>query len=154
MGRSDFGPVELGLLYGLLYGFWSAALVVRSRALSVMQKPFVEAARAAGGSPPWIITTHLVPHLLPYVAVQVMAGVTGALITQGFIEFHGAAETRIGLGSLVYLGLTYQAVLTTSVAWTTLMAGAISISLMAASFYLMSVGLREAIDPKLRAERG
>lgn len=152
IGRPDFGPIELGLLYGLLYGLGPAAIVVRSRALTVMQKPFMQAARVAGGGPGWIIATHLVPHLLPYAAVQMMAGVTGALITQGFIEFFGAAETRIGLGSLVYLGLTYQSFLSTAVAWTQLLAGALSISLMAASFYLVSVGLREAVDPRLQAE--
>ena len=82
-----------------------------------------------------------------------MAGVTGALITQGFVEFLGAAETRIGLGSLVYLGLSYRGLVTQGVAWSQLLAGALSISLLAASFYLMSVGLRESIDAKLMAER-
>jgi peptide/nickel transport system permease protein len=153
VGRPDFGPPELGLIYGLLFGLGASMIVVRSRALTVMAKPFVDAAQVAGGRPHWIIGTHLIPHLLPYSAVQMMAGVTGALITQGFVEFLGAAETRIGLGSLVYLGLSYRGLVTQGVAWTQLLAGALSISLLAASFYLMSVGLRESIDTKIMAER-
>lgn len=148
LARPDFGPVDMGLLYGLLFGLGPAAVVVRSRALTVMGKPFVEAARASGGGGGWIIRTHLVPHLLPYAAVQMMAGVTGAVITAGFLELLGAARTRIGLGSLVYLGLTYQGVVTSQVAWSQLLAGSLSISLLASAFYLLSVGLREAVDPK------
>ena len=56
--------------------------------------PFIEAARVAGGSPRWIIGRHLVPHLIPYLAVQVLAGVTGALIVQGFVEYN-AGGTRV-----------------------------------------------------------
>lgn len=149
VGRPDFGPVDMGLLYGVLFGLGPAAVVVRSRALTVMGKPFVEAARASGGGAGWIIRTHLVPHLLPYAAVQMMAGVTGAVITAGFLEMLGAARTRIGLGSLVYLGLTYQGVVSSQVAWSQLLAGSLSISLLASAFYLLSVGLREAIDPRL-----
>lgn len=148
LDRPDFGPVDMGLLYGFLFGLGPAAVVVRSRALAVMGKPFVEAARASGGGAGWIIRTHLVPHLLPYAAVQMMAGVTGAVITAGFLELLGAARTRIGLGSLVYLGLTYQGVVSSRVAWSQLLAGALSISLLASAFYLLSVGLREAIDPR------
>jgi hypothetical protein len=81
--RGLLGPFELGLLYGLFFGLGPAAIVVRSRSLAVMEKPFIEAARCAGGSPRWIITHHVVPEVIPHVAVVVLAGVVGALITQG-----------------------------------------------------------------------
>lgn len=146
-GRPETGPFTLGVLYGLVFGLGPAAIVVRSRALVVMGKPFIEAARAAGGGASWIMRRHLMPDLFPYVAVQVLAGVTGALITQGFIEVIGAVdETRIGMGSLVYLGLIYREALGSSVPWSTLLAGGVSISLLAASFYLMSEGIADAFD--------
>jgi peptide/nickel transport system permease protein len=147
-GRPDYGVFELGLVYGLFFGLGPAALVVRSRALSVMQKPFIEAARAAGGSSRYIITNHLAPHLLPHVATQVLVAVTGAMITEGFIELLGAAETRLGMGSLVYLALAYRTALQSTVPWSTLLTGALAISLLAAAFFLLSVGIQEAADPK------
>ncbi|HAX81340.1 MAG TPA: hypothetical protein DCY40_02080, partial [Actinobacteria bacterium] len=73
--RGLMGPLELGLLYGLFFGLGPAAIVVRSRALAVMQKPYIEAARSVGGSPRWIMVHHLVPHVMSHVAVVVLAGV-------------------------------------------------------------------------------
>lgn len=151
--RGLMGPLELGLLYGLFFGLGPAAIVVRSRALAVMQKPYIEAARSVGGSPRWIMVHHLVPHVMSHVAVVVLAGVVGALVTQGFVEFLGIQDYRIGLGNLVYSGLTYRTALGTGVPWSTVMAGALSISLLAASFYMISAGLREATDPKLGRRR-
>ena len=146
--RGLFGPIELGLLYGLFYGLGPATIVVRARALSVMEKPYIEAARSAGGGPRWIITHHVVPDVIPHVATVVLAGVVGALVTQGFIELLGIAEYRYGLGNLVYNALIYQSALATGVPWSTLMTGALSISLLASSFYLISAGLREVGDPR------
>ncbi|OFW53852.1 MAG: hypothetical protein A2V75_01695 [Actinobacteria bacterium RBG_16_70_17] len=150
--RGLLGPFELGLLYGLFFGLGPAAIVVRSRSLAVMEKPFIEAARCAGGSPRWIITHHVVPEVIPHAAVVVLAGVVGALITQGFVEFLGIAEYRYGLGTLVYNALAYGMALGTRAPWSSLLAGAMSISLLASSFYMISAGLREVGDPR-RGER-
>lgn len=146
IARPDIPVVALGIFYGLVYGLGAGAIVVRSRALVVMAKPFIEAARVAGGSPTWIISRHLVPHLLPYVAVQVLAGVTGALIVQGFVEYN-AGGTRVGLGNLVYQAITYHEALFTPPPWSALLAGGLTLSLLAATFYLMSTGLEEMLEP-------
>lgn len=146
IARPDIPVVALGIFYGLVYGLGAGAIVVRSRALVVMAKPFIEAARVAGGSPGWIISRHLIPHLLPYVAVQVLAGVAGALIVQGFIEYN-AGGTRVGLGNLVYQAITYHEALFTPPPWSTLLAGGLTISLLAATFYLMSSGIEKMLEP-------
>lgn len=146
IARPDIPILTLGVLYGLVYGLGVGAIVVRSRALVVMAKPFIEAARVAGGSPVWIMSRHLVPHLLPYVAVQVLAGVTGALIVQGFVEYN-AGGTRVGLGNLMYQAITYGQALFTPPPWSTLLAGGVTLSLLAATFYLMSIGMKEMLDP-------
>jgi len=146
--RGLLGPIQLGLLYGLFYGLGPATIVVRARALSVMEKLYIDAARLSGGGPRWIISHHVVPDVIPHVAAVVLAGVVGALVTQGFIEFLGIAEYRYGLGNLVYNALVYRTALGTGVPWSTLMAGALSISLLASSFYLISAGLREIGDPR------
>lgn len=150
LGRPDFGPVLIAAIYGVLYGLGPATTVVRSRGLTVMAKPFIEAARVAGSGPRRIIGSHLIPDLLPFAAVQMMAGVTAALIAQALVEFLSPAGGKIGLGSLVYLGLTYRGLVSLEVPWTQLLAGALSISFLAGSFYMISVGLREATDPKFK----
>lgn len=148
IARPDIPVVALGVFYGLVYGLGAGAIVVRSRALVVMGKPFIEAARVAGGSPGWIMSRHLIPHLLPYVGVQVLAGVTGALIVQGFVEYN-AGGTRIGLGNLVYQAITYHEALFTAPPWSTLLAGGLTLTLLAATFYLMSSGLEKMLEPTL-----
>jgi peptide/nickel transport system permease protein len=151
--RGLLGPFELGLLYGLFAGLGPAAIVVRSRALAIMEKPFIEAARSVGGSPRWIITHHLLPAVAPHVAVVTLGSVVGALVTQGFVEYLGIGEYRYGLGNLVYNSMSYQKVLLTGVPWSALMAGALGISLLASSFYMMSAGLRQVIDPRQARRR-
>jgi len=150
LGRPDFGPMTIALIYGVLFGLGPAATVVRSRALVVMTKPFVDAATVAGGGARRIIGAHLVPDLLPLTASQTMSGVTGALIAQALVEFLSAAGGKLGLGSLVYLGLVYRGLVTGAVPWTQLLAGALTISFLTASFYMISVGLRESSDPRVK----
>ena len=149
----DLQPPILGALYGLLFGLSTAALVLRSQALVVMAKPFMEAARTAGGSGWWIIRVHLLPHLLPMTAVQMMAAVTGAVITFGFLEFTGAGGDWFGYGSLIYSGLPLPGLVPRDYAWNALLAGGLGITLLCGAFYLISVGLREAVDPELLASR-
>jgi len=48
--RGLLGPIQLGLLYGLFYGLGPATIVVRARALSVMEKLYIDAARLSGRS--------------------------------------------------------------------------------------------------------
>jgi peptide/nickel transport system permease protein len=151
--RGLMGPLELGLLYGLLFGLGPAAIVVRSRALAIMEKPFIDAARSAGGGPRWNIGHHVVPHVIPHLAVVVLAGVVGALVTQGFVEYLGIGQYRYGLGNLVYNAFAYRFALGTGVPWSTLLAGSLSISLLASSFYMISSGLRAAADPRQSARR-
>jgi len=77
----------------------------------------------------------------------------GALVTQGFVEFLGIGEYRSGLGVLVYNALTYRMALGTDVPWAALMTGALSISLLASAFYMISAGLREVSDPRRERRR-
>lgn len=151
--RGLLSPFALGLLYGLFFGLGPAAIVVRSRALAVVEKPFIDAARSAGGSAGWIIARHVAPAVVPHAAVIVLSGVVGALVTQGFVEFLGIAEYRYGLGVLVYDALTYRMALGTGVPWSALMTGALAISLLASSFYMISAGLREISDPRREGRR-
>jgi peptide/nickel transport system permease protein len=142
-------PFWFGFAYGVLAGLGASAIVVRSYGLTVMAKPFIEAARVAGGGPWHIMKSHLFPHLLPLAAIQTMLAVTGAIIVAGFVEFMSPGGTdRVGYGSLVYAGLAYQEyIFTGGTAWWALATGGLAISLLCAAFYLLSVGLRRRVDP-------
>ena len=163
IGQPAFGMVDAGLLFGLLYGLGPAALVIRSRALSIIEKPFIDAARIAGSGSGRIIRSQMLPHLLPYAGIQMMGAGIGALTSVAFIQYLGATdESRIGLGSMIYTAIDVQPVLPTGfgsfnmgdfharIGWTSLLAAGLTITLIAAAFYLVAVGSRDAVLPRIR----
>jgi peptide/nickel transport system permease protein len=148
----DMSPAMFGLLYGVVAGLSAAAIVIRSHALTIMSKPFIEAARAAGGEGWYIIRKHLIPHLLPLAAIFMMTTATGAVIADGFVSFLGITRTHHNWGGMIFWSFAYQAVLNPTVTWNVLIPPAIAFSLFAASFYFISRGLQQVADPKLRQE--
>jgi peptide/nickel transport system permease protein len=162
VGKPAFGMIDAGLLFGLLYGLGPATLVVRSRALSVIEKPFLDAARIAGSGPGRIIRTQMLPHLLPYAGIQMMGAGIGALTSVAFIQYLGATdESRVGLGSMIYTAIDVQPVLTglgsfnmgefhARIGWTSLLAAGLAMTLIAAAIYLIAVGSRDAVIPNVR----
>jgi peptide/nickel transport system permease protein len=99
------------------------------------------------------VTRHVLPHLYPHAAVQAMIGATGAIIADAFLSFRSAVGEDVGFGQMVYDGLVWAGFLAGIAAtpWWIMLAGAGGITLLAAAFYLIGVGLREALDP--RSER-
>lgn len=152
VGRPDeqFGALQVGLAFGVVYGLGPGTAAVRAAGLGVMAKPFVEASRLSGAGGYWTISRHLLPHLVPHGAVQAMIGVTGAVVAEAFLNFRSAIGDRTGFGYLVYEGLTWREMFAgiLEIPWWTLLTGTAGITLLAAAFYLMGVGLREAFDPR------
>lgn len=143
-----FGSLETGLLYGVLAGLSTATIVLRAQALTVMGKPFVEAARVAGGGAWHLIRTHVVPHLLPLAVVQMMVAVVGVIVATAFAQYLTNPRDVLGFGTLLYSGLTFQGFLTTTVAWNVLLSAALSITGLCAGFYLVGRGIRQLGDPR------
>ena len=154
IGRSneEFGALHVGLSFGVLYGLGPATATVRAAALTVVARPFMDAARVAGGRGPWIVTRHVLPHLYPHAAVQAMIGATGAVIADAFLSFRSAVGEDVGFGQMVYDGIVWSGYLAgiADTPWWIMLAGAGGITLLAAAFYLIGVGLREALDPRSR----
>lgn len=145
----EFGALAVGVTFGVLYGLGPATATVRAAALSVMAKPFIDAARLAGAGMTRTVVRHLMPHLVPHAAVQAMIGVAGAVTAEAFLAFRSGVGANIGFGYLVFEGLTwgelFAGVLDTP--WWVMSTGAAGITLLAGAFYLIGVGLREIFDP-------
>jgi len=152
IGRSndEFGSLHVGLTFGVLYGLGPATATVRAATMQVAAHPFIEAARVSGGGGAWIITRHLLPHLYSHAAVQAMIGATGAVIADAFLSFRSAVGEDYGFGLMVYDGIVWSSLMAgiAPTPWWIMLAGAGGITLLAAAFYLLGVGLREALDPR------
>jgi peptide/nickel transport system permease protein len=148
----DLGPASLGLIYGFVTGAGATTIVMRTQGLQVVSKPFMDAARIAGGGAGHIITKHLVPAMLPLAALQMMIAASGAVVADGFISFFGVTRTINNWGTIIYDALVYANVGSVNEAgmWHMLLPAAISFSLFALGFYLVSRGLHRVAAPTIR----
>lgn len=148
------GPVALGVIYGFVIGAGPTALVLRSHALQVVSKPFMEAAHIAGGGAVHIITKHLLPAMMPLAALQMMIAVTGAVVADGFISFFGLSRTVSNWGTLIYDSFVYgQLNLSGTSIWHMLVPAALCFSFFAMGFYLVSRGLHRVASPTIREDQ-
>lgn len=152
--NDEFGAIQVGLSFGILYGLGPATATVRAAALTVVARPFMDAARVSGGGGGWIVSRHMLPHLYAHAAVQAMIGATGAVIADAFLSFRSAVGEDFGFGQMVYDGMVWSELMAgiTPIPWWIMLAGAGGITLLAASFYLVGVGLREALDPRTQGD--
>jgi peptide/nickel transport system permease protein len=149
---TEFGALQVGLSFGILYGLGPATATLRTAAESIVVRPFIDAARVAGGGDMWLVTRHVLPHLYGHAAVQAMIGATGAIIADAFLGYRSAIGEYVGFGLMVYDGIVWSELMAgvAPIPWWLMLAGAGGIMLLAAAFYLIGVGLREALDPRAR----
>jgi peptide/nickel transport system permease protein len=84
------GPSLLNLILVLGFVMWpTTARLVRGQTLATREHAFIEAARAAGGSPFWIIRRHVWPNIMRVVAAQFAVTVSFAIITSASLSFLG-----------------------------------------------------------------
>lgn len=144
-------PFEFGLIYGTIAGIGGAAIVLRSHGLKVMSASFVEASRVAGARASHIIYRHLIPHMMPLALVYTLVIVTGAIVANGFLAFFGLNPSPLNWGTMIYNAFIYSS-LNFVIPWTALTAPALTISLFAAAFYMISRGLHQVVEPRLRSD--
>lgn len=149
--REVFSPVGFGVLYGLLVGGGAVAVVMRSEAFSTMSKGFIDTARASGAGSGRIIGRHLVPSLLPLASVSILVGITGAIVADAFVAFTGFGPNRFSWGTMLSWAIAFPDLNgPVPTPWNVLIAGGLAISLLAASFYLVAIGIHSAFDTPQR----
>jgi len=148
--REVMGPVQFGLIYGLLSGVSSVAIVMRAYALTVMARPFVAASKVAGAGARHIILKDLLPHMLPLATLYMMLTVVGAVVSDAFVSFFGVSRPHENWGTMIYSAFALSNALASGVQWHVLIPPALALSLFAAAFYLVARGVHEVADPRLR----
>lgn len=98
----------------LAFTFWpQTARLVRAEAISLRERPFVEAARSLGAGNAWILTRHLLPLTLPIVAVNGSFQAGQAVIIEAGLAFLGLGDRDVvSWGAMLadaqsYLGLAW-----------------------------------------------
>lgn len=146
----EFNGFSLALVYGLLVGFGGQTIVIKSQALSIKVKPYIEAARAAGGSDWHIIFTHLIPNLMPLSFLYMMFTVTGAVFAEAALSFFGLLNIRMSWGIMINTAQAAGYLLAGPEYLHLMLPAGLAITLLCSSFYMVGRALDEVVNPRLR----
>jgi peptide/nickel transport system permease protein len=142
----------LGVLIGILSGFGGTAIVLKSQALSVKVKPFIDAARVSGGSNIHLIFRHVIPNVLPLSFLYMMFTVTEAVSLEATLSFFGLIEAPMTWGIMLNTAQTQGYLRSGLEFWWLLIPAGLAVSLLAAGFFFAGRAMDEVINPRLRAQ--
>ncbi|MCB0392257.1 MAG: ABC transporter permease [Bdellovibrionales bacterium] len=130
-----------------LVGWVTLARVVRGQVLQVKQMTYVEAARALGANPFWIVVKHVMPNILGPIIVLLTFQIPSNILFESFLSF-------IGLG--LQPPFSSWGVLASS-GWQTMRSfphliiyPSFAIFLTMLAFNFLGDGLRDALDPQMK----
>jgi peptide/nickel transport system permease protein len=142
-------PLKIGLILAFL--FWTAvARIVRGLFLSLREREFVEAAKAAGASDLRIIVRHMLPNCLGPIIVNTTLVIAAAILVEAALSFlgFGIQPPHAALGKLVAEGQGEGFEL-----WWLVTFPGLVIVLIALCVNFVGDGLRDAFDPTQRRTR-
>ena len=142
---------ELALIIGILSGFGATGVVLKSQALSVVVKPYIDAAKSAGGGHFHIILVHVVPNLLPLSFLYMMFTVTSAIFSEAVLSFLGLLDVRMSWGLMIHTTESAGYLLQVTEFWWLIFPASLSITLLCSAFYLVGRSLDEVVNPRLRS---
>jgi peptide/nickel transport system permease protein len=134
------------MIIGLLT--WTGTCrLVRGQFLSLREREFVEAARAAGVSDPRLIVRHLLPNTLAPVMVSATFGVAATILTEAGLSFLGLGvqPPTPSWGNLI--NLAQSATILQTMPWLWAPPGFL-IAVAVLSINFIGDGLRDALDPR------
>jgi len=130
-----------------LFGWTGFARITRGQVLQIRELPFIEAARAIGMSPYWIMRRHILPNAVAPILVAITITVGTAILIETGVSFLGLGvqPPTASWGKELRIGFTY---LETAPLFS--LAPGLMISLAVVAFNFVGDGLRDALDPRLR----
>ncbi|HJQ95581.1 MAG TPA: ABC transporter permease subunit [Acidimicrobiia bacterium] len=141
---------QLGLLIGILGGFGGTAIILKSQALQVTVKPFIDAARIAGGGNAHLIFRHVIPNVLPLSFLYMMFTVTDAIALEATLSFLGLLSIPMSWGIMISIARTQGYLLGNLDYWWLIVPAGLAVSLLAAAFFLVGRAMDEVVNPRLR----
>ena len=147
------GPGLLNLIFALsIIGAAGTSRVIRGATLSVMQNPYVEAARAVGAGHARILLLYVLPNIMATIIILATIGLGTVILAESALSFLGFGVPPpypSWGGMLSGSGRTFMY----HAPWMALFPGA-AISLAVFGFNMLGDGLRDVLDPRLRGGSG
>jgi peptide/nickel transport system permease protein len=148
----DFGsPYQMGLVLGI-FGWGGIARAVRSQTLSLRQRSFLEAARGLGLGSRHIILREILPNVAPYIAMNLLLSVTGAVYAEVGLFFLGVVPYSTSNWGVMLNNAVFNAgAVTSPQALGYLLSPLICILLLTLGFVLVLNAVDEWFNPRLRS---
>ena len=150
--RAAFGP-EMGIFLLIVFvigilNWMATARVVRAEVLSIKEQEYIAAANSIGTRQHRILIRHVFPNVLSPIMVAATLGIAAAIITESALSFLGLGfpSDFPTWGRLLYDGKDFLTITPSLVFWPGLF---ISLSVLSVNF--IGDGLRDALDPRIRA---
>lgn len=144
-----FGPSLRNVVIVIGCTVWASyARVVRAEVLSLRERDYVLAARAAGATDRRIITKHVIPNAMGPVIILASLAIGGIIILESALSFLGLGVARptASWGTMLSDGRDHIR----NYPHITIAPG-IAIALTVLAFNLVGDGLRDALDPRQRS---
>lgn len=135
-----------------LTGWAFGARQLRSQALSLRNRDFLESARIRGERSSYIIVFELLPTMTSLIAANFLGAALYSVLAAAGLQFIGLGNiAEISWGTMLYWAENNEALLSGSPVW--IIAPGICIALLGASFALLNYAFDEIGNPALRTVR-
>ena len=126
------------------------ARIARGAVISIRDREFIQAARALGLSNSWVLFRHILPNIMPEILVMASIWMATAVRTEASLAFIGLsiAPPQPTWGGMVREGFNNILSSFHLALWPSM-----AILILVLAFNLIGDGLRDAMDPRLRATR-
>jgi peptide/nickel transport system permease protein len=149
LGKWPVLGVDLNLIIAIALPFVpKMARIARSSTLSIVQMPFIDAARAAGFGHMRIILRHIVPNIVAPYLIMVTAFIAQAILLEASLSFLGLGVTEPTPAWGLMLSGT-SAEFYNSARWMILFPG-LAITFAVFAFNMFGDSLRDWLDPKMK----
>lgn len=128
----------------------TVARVTRAQVLSLVQRPFIKAARVAGASDFRIIYRHILPNIVPIALLEMSFVVGWAIISEATVSFIGFGDPRAVSWGKILQGAFIAGAMRNAPWWVA--PPGIAIVLLVVGVFFITRGLETVINPRLRGD--
>jgi peptide/nickel transport system permease protein len=140
--------LALVILLVVFFLWRTTARVIRSQVLSLKERPFVWAARAAGASELKILFRHVAPNALPLSFLYMAIGVQTAVMLEAALSFLGFGDPNVQSWGIM-LNAAFGAGAMRSAWWWVLPPG-LALSAFVMAIFMVTRAYEEILNPRLR----
>ena len=132
-----------------LFAWPGPTRLIRSQVLTLRERGYVRMALLSNVPALNIMLVEMVPNMLPWLAASLTGGISGAILGATGLEALGLGPTRVpSLGMIINYALNSSALVRGMVWWWA--PPIITLVVIFTGFFLMTVGLDEIANPRLR----